>query len=169
MNAKRNSELPGRFLALVALAVGHQKIGPLGPKTCEATTRHGRPCAGHPRGWARRAPGRPAAAKSLESVGLCSGAAWLAETSPVITTGDRRHASDCGSPIANAYEKNSLFLKIEIHAILLFAMTDMNESARGPATADAVCRPRAGLCGVSLTVSEAAAKRFFCPEVAITR
>jgi hypothetical protein len=34
-------------LALIALAAGHQKSGALGPKTCEATTRHGRLCAGH--------------------------------------------------------------------------------------------------------------------------
>ncbi len=55
----RSKALPadGDILALIAVAVGSQKFGLLGPKTCKASTRHGRPCAGHPRGWARRAPG----------------------------------------------------------------------------------------------------------------
>jgi hypothetical protein len=41
-------------------------------------------------------------AKSLDFVRLCSGAAWMAGSSPAMTTGDRWQASDRSLPTANA-------------------------------------------------------------------
>jgi hypothetical protein len=40
-------EIRKKMSALIALAVGQRKMGLLGPKTCEATTRHGRVKPGH--------------------------------------------------------------------------------------------------------------------------
>ncbi len=87
---------------LIAAAVGPQQIGPMGPKTCEAATRPGRPCAGHPRGWARRAHGKTSGGEKPLFRRALQRWAWMAGTSPAMTTGDRRQASDRGRPTAAA-------------------------------------------------------------------
>jgi hypothetical protein len=61
---------------------------------------------------------RPAVAKSLDFVRLCSGAAWMAGSSPAMTMGDRWHASDRSLPTANALSANIFFLIFTTHAIL---------------------------------------------------